>query len=497
VAATLNVQFIGAADPSLPSPEPIRAVLTQAFNEWIRHFDYTAGAYTINVVLGTAGFSQDATLTRDTYVQVGTSSTRFIDETAFGLGFAGRSGASPAVPALTLYVNPTYFSRNAASISNLVAPLERELEHGLGARSFRGVSLTQPIPQASRTVYDGSVQGNEQFFGVTPSQPLTFAGPNAQAVYGGAVPLSNTDGSLTLAGGGQAVNTLVQGAATVQPLDVALLRDAGLPALTNQELAEHQIARLYVAAFGRNADSAGLVQLYAGLRSGLTLQQLGDAFVASGEFSSRYGVLSDADFVNTLYQHALGRAPDASGAAFYQGALAQGVSRGTLVATFADSDEERGRLNGNPNVTYAATAEEQVARMYDAAFGRDADPVGFNTWTQAVINGASLRTLAMDFIGSSEFNSRYGAAPTDQALVDSFYQTTLHRAPDAAGEAQYLRALASGTFSRADLLAAFADSPEHVGILAQGTAAHDANGFNLDLTPHLGLIPVISAPVSA
>jgi len=75
-------------------------------------------------------------------------------------------------------------------------------------------------------------------------------------------------------------------------------------------------------------------------------------------------------------------------------------------------------------------------------------------------------------------------------------ENALQRTPDAAGEAQYVRALASGQFSRADLLAAFSDSQEHINLVAQRTAARDAAGFNLDLSPHLGIIPVINGPAA-
>ena len=175
-------------------------------------------------------------------------------------------------------------------------------------------------------------------------------------------------------------------------------------------------------------------------------------------------------------------------------ALRKGQRGGTVLAGVADSEEERGRLNSDPNIAYAGTAEAQLARLYDAAFARDADPGGFDAYTPAIINGTSLQTVAMSFMASPEFINRYGAAPTDKALVDAYYENTLHRVPDAAGEALYLRALSSGGFSRADLLAAFANSQEHINALAQRTAARDASGFNLDLSPHLGLIPVISGP---
>ena len=69
----------------------------------------------------------------------------------------------------------------------------------------------------------------------------------------------------------------------------------------------------------------------------------------------------------------LGCADDVAGAALFQGVLARGASRGTILVDFADSDDEPGRLNDNPKVTYATTVKAQVARAYDRAFGQDAE----------------------------------------------------------------------------------------------------------------------------
>ena len=490
MAATVAVNFSDPASPGDPNQDAVRNAIAIAFSEWVRHFDTTAGAYTINVTFQ-GGLARDVALFGDSYVQVGSASGVPLLETAFGLGFAARNGTAATAPALTLYVNPFNFM-NTGLATNIVAPLEREFEHALGVRSFRGTALfLQPIPIGSRTVYDGSIQGNEQYFRAPATQPLTFFGPNAYVAYGGPVPLGNTDASFTTVGGGVAVNTYVQGAATVQPLDVALLRDAGLPALTDQELGEHQVARLYVAAFGRAADSAGLILYYDALRSGRSLAQIAADFTSSAEYANRYGNLSNADFVNALYQNVLSRPGDAAGVQNFVAVLDAGNSRSALLTGFADSDEARSNLSGNPNVIYAATAEAQVARMYDTAFGRNADPAGFNLFTRAVINGTSLQQVALSFLSSPEFANRYGASPSNQALVDGLYQNTLQRAPDAAGEALFIQALASG-LSRADLLASFSNSQEHVNLVAQRAGARDASGLSLDTTPHLGIIPVIS-----
>jgi hypothetical protein len=231
------------------------------------------------------------------------------------------------------------------------------------------------------------------------------------------------------------------------------------------------------------------------LRSGESLAQIAAGLLSSAEYANRYGTLSNESFVNALYQNILGRAGDAAGVQNFVSVLNAGNSRSVLLAGFADSDEARGDLNSNPNVTYAAAAEAQVARMYDTTFGRDADPAGFNGFTQAVINGTTLQQVALSFLASPEFVDRYGASPSDQALVDQPYQNTLHRAPDPGGEAPFVQALASG-LSRADLLVSFSDSQEHINLVAQRAAARDASGFSLDLHPHLGIIPVIGPPAA-
>ena len=499
MAASLSINFnpfpSGAA-------VPVYNLVQQAFAAWIAHFDVTFGNYLVNVQFGST-VAGDASLAFSPLVTVGgvqpgTVANPTVVAPALGLAVAGRVYGSTPI-ALTLTIDNNYINGTHPVTDDLGA-VEREFGHALGIKSTGGIVITgpvagpfaQPIGKKVVSVYDRLVQTVPNSF--NPPGSLDY-GPNAQAAFGRPVPVNFYDTDSTYAGLA-AVDSITQPASSLQPLDVALLRDSGIPVLTDQELGEHQVARLYVAAFGRTADSAGLIAQYAALRNGATLAQLGNSFVASTEFTNRYGALSNADFVNALYQNVLGRAGDAAGVALFNSALTRGVSRGTVLAGVADSEEERGRLNSNPNIAYASTAEAELARLYDAAFARDVDAGGFNAYTPAIINGTSLRAVAMSFMTSAEFTNRYGIAPTDKTLVDAYYENTLHRAPDTAGEAQYLQALSSGGFSRADLLVAFADSPEHVNALAQRTAARDATGFNLDLSPHLGLIPMISEPIT-
>ena len=509
MTAQLQIAFLDPPPAGFPNQDAVRQSVLGAFYEWARHFDTTTGVYTLNVsyqprtapIVG----ANTATIYGDTYLTVGSdpANGKQVVTTAFGLGFAARSGVSPSVAPMTLYINPTNLVSTAG---NILAPLEREFGHALGIRSFRGVSLTQPFPAGSETAYDVSVRGVEAS-GARPSTTLTFFGPNAQVAYGGTVLLSNADASNPINPGGsfidptqvagfQTGSTATPGSTVLTPLQVALLRDAGLPALTDQELLEHSIARLYFGAFGRVADSAGLVLQTVGFQTALSgLVTIADQLLVSAEFTGRYGTLSDPDFVRTVFQNVFGRAATADDVASGVASLNRGrfgFSRGGLLNTYAQSDEARGRLSANANVTYSGTAEAQVARLYDTAFGRDADPSGFVSATQVLINGATLGQVARGFLGSAEFANRYGAAPSDAALVTGLYQNTLGRSPEAAGLALYTNALSAG-LSRADLLVAFSESQEHTSLLIAKNTQPAAAGFaSLNIVPHLGIIPTLT-----
>lgn len=515
MTATLRPIFVDPQSPSMLSPLSVFAAVDYAFNDLIRSFDYTAGTFTLDVSYRTATQPIDVSLAGNPggdLVAVGSKGGNEVVAPAFGLGFSARANPSPALRVGTLFVNQASYSRGTARnlfASSIDGPVERELEHALGLRGVVRNTPANAAPPSQQTVYDGNlrvVQG--------PPAGTTFNGPNAQAVYGGPVPVLGTDPYTTTVDGSLTLDSSTGYSSVKRPLDVALLRDAGLPALTDQELLEHSIARLYFGAFGRVADGAGLVQQTIGYqppqlgpvassdrqylqalfdqRAFVALATVADGLVGSAEFTSRYGALSDSDFVRTVFQNVYGRAPSVADLDVGLQALRfgnVGTSRGTLLAAYAQSDEARGRLSANANITYSGTAEAQVARAYDTAFGRDADPGGFVAYTRALIAGTTLQQVALSFLGSDEFANRYGAAPSDAALVTGLYQNTLGRAPEAAGQALYVRALAAG-LARVDLVVAFSESQEHIGLVAARATARDAAGLYADTAPHLGIIPV-------
>jgi len=74
-----------------------------------------------------------------------------------------------------------------------------------------------------------------------------------------------------------------------------------------------------------------------------------------------------------------------------------------------------------------------VTQLYTALFNRAPDAAGLAFWEQAMLNGASINTIAESFFTSPEALAIYpSAAPTTQ-FVTRFYTTVFGREPDAEG----------------------------------------------------------------
>ncbi|HRX69807.1 MAG TPA: DUF4214 domain-containing protein [Candidatus Competibacteraceae bacterium] len=141
-------------------------------------------------------------------------------------------------------------------------------------------------------------------------------------------------------------------------------------------------ARLYFAAFNRIPDGAGLDFWVRRNRAGSSLTAIAAFFVESVEFVNRYGAgLSEAAFVDVLYQNVLGRVADAQGRAFWVAALTAGrMTRGQVLLGFSESPENRAKT----------AAEIQVTLLYEGLIGRPPTPAelqaGRNQPLEALIN---------------------------------------------------------------------------------------------------------------
>lgn len=110
-----------------------------------------------------------------------------------------------------------------------------------------------------------------------------------------------------------------------------------------------RLAELYQLALGRKPDDAGL-QYHLGVSSsGATTSQIIASFVASSEFTSGQGRLSDSAFLTQLYGNAFDRSPDAGGFAYWMQQLAHvpgTEGRAQVMEGFLASDEMALQITG-------------------------------------------------------------------------------------------------------------------------------------------------------
>jgi hypothetical protein len=157
------------------------------------------------------------------------------------------------------------------------------------------------------------------------------------------------------------------------------------------------VARLYFAYFLRIPDYGGLNYWIGQARAGSSLETISDAFATSAEFVSRYGSLSNSQFVTLVYQNVLGRAPDAAGLAYWAGRLATGLTRGQMMAQFSESAE------------YAAVigSEVYVTMIYSGMLRRAPDQAGFDFWVGYLDKGNTGAALINGFLGATEYRQRF------------------------------------------------------------------------------------------
>jgi hypothetical protein len=233
-----------------------------------------------------------------------------------------------------------------------------------------------------------------------------------------------------------------------------------------------QISRLYRAYFLRQPDASGFRYWRRLLLAGSSLDRISDEFAISAEFTSRYGHLTDPQFIDQIYRNVLGRAPDASGRAYWIGILGSGTSRGRVMTEFSESPEFVDTTgtpppNGEPVTPAQPTApspagptRDQIARLYLGYFSRPADEEGLAYWQGQSANGATLAVMSDAFAASQEFKLRYGGT-TDSDFVDLVYRNVMGREPDAGGRAYWIDQLGRG-LTRGVLMIQFTESPEFV-----------------------------------
>ena len=130
-------------------------------------------------------------------------------------------------------------------------------------------------------------------------------------------------------------------------------------------------------------------------------------------------------------------------------------------------------------ITIANSDDANVARLYQAAFGRAPDAAGLKAWVDiyatvaatakeagattalALTPVAGLPNIASGFTNSSEFQAKYGTLNNADYLTQ-IYTNVLGRIADASGYNAWLSAMNTNGYTKEMVLVGFAESAENV-----------------------------------
>jgi hypothetical protein len=146
---------------------------------------------------------------------------------------------------------------------------------------------------------------------------------------------------ITQNAGGYMVSATGTAAQTTQMaagMDTIIATDGQIMMGVNNSVAG-SVWRLYESALGRQPDATGFQQWISVMQNGMSAQQVAQSFMSSQEFQSKYGVLTDGQFLDQLYHNVLNRSPDAAGLTGWTDAMAHGMTRDVVLLGFANSAE--------------------------------------------------------------------------------------------------------------------------------------------------------------
>jgi hypothetical protein len=147
------------------------------------------------------------------------------------------------------------------------------------------------------------------------------------------------------------------------------------------------IRPIYEHYLGREPDAAGLNYWVSQMQAGLTDERLEAGFIGSAEFYAHAGG-TDKLWVDFMYQDLLGRAADSAGESYWVAQLTAGANRSSVAFGFA------------------ASLERERMRVQDDYFhylGRQADSSGVDYWVAAFAQGTTNEDVIAGFIASDEY----------------------------------------------------------------------------------------------
>jgi hypothetical protein len=175
----------------------------------------------------------------------------------------------------------------------------------------------------------------------------------------------------------------------------AFLRNGGTPdqfahaIVTGTERKTIEVTYFYENYLNRTPDAAGLVFNVDKLNHGVSSFQLQLQFILSPEFQNAH--VSNQSYVDALYIDVLGRAPDASGEAYWVTQLNGGLSRDAVARAF---------LSSNDYITRVVNSDYQIV------LHRNAEPAAVAFWKPNLLNtGKDAELLVALLVSPENFNN--------------------------------------------------------------------------------------------
>ena len=114
-------------------------------------------------------------------------------------------------------------------------------------------------------------------------------------------------------------------------------------AFVNGEAAQRgPLARLYKAYYKRWPDAGGYDYWVRKMKGGMSLTKVSDTFANANEFKTKYGSVSNREFVLLVYNNVLSRTPDQGGLDYWTKKLDdKKITRGGVMLQFSESSENK------------------------------------------------------------------------------------------------------------------------------------------------------------
>lgn len=106
----------------------------------------------------------------------------------------------------------------------------------------------------------------------------------------------------------------------------------------------------------------------------------------------------------------------------------------------------------------------EISRLYLSVLNRLPDKNGLDYWVQDHHNGKSLYDIANAFITSSEFQTQYGNAISNENYIKLLYNNVLYRDADTIGLHYWLNDMEQHNRTQAEILLSFSNSEEFIAL---------------------------------